>query len=98
MTHKHTFSNTTGPAIVRINLFVRSIATISDIKMVSGDDATDVLVLPNYNAIVLKSHLDVQHLSTSHTHNKYIYTHTLNVPYKKANAETNSIDQWHKFN
>lgn len=26
---------TDGPAIVRINLFVRSIATISDIKMVS---------------------------------------------------------------
>lgn len=25
-----------GPAIVRVNLFVRSIATISDIKMVSG--------------------------------------------------------------
>lgn len=24
-----------GPAIVRVNLFVRSIATISDIKMVS---------------------------------------------------------------
>lgn len=36
-----------GPAIVRINLFVRSIATISDIKMVSGDDVTDVLVQPN---------------------------------------------------
>lgn len=28
--------NYLGPAIVRINLFVRSIATISDIKMVSG--------------------------------------------------------------
>lgn len=26
---------TDGPAVVRINLFVRSIATISDIKMVS---------------------------------------------------------------
>jgi len=25
-----------GPAIVRVNLFVRSITTISDIKMVSG--------------------------------------------------------------
>lgn len=25
-----------GPAIVRVNLFVRSIATISDIKMVSA--------------------------------------------------------------
>lgn len=70
-----------GPAIVRINLFVRSIATISDIKMVSGADATDVLVLPNHNAIVLKSHLDVPNLSTSqtHTHNKYIHTHTLHL-------------------
>ena len=28
-----------GPAIVRVNLFVRSIATISDIKMVSIENA-----------------------------------------------------------
>ncbi|GJQ66820.1 GluCl [Trypoxylus dichotomus] len=28
-------NGTDGPAIVRVNLFVRSIATISDIKMVS---------------------------------------------------------------
>ncbi|KAG5679651.1 hypothetical protein PVAND_009206 [Polypedilum vanderplanki] len=29
-------NGTDGPAVVRINLFVRSIATISDIKMVSA--------------------------------------------------------------
>ncbi|KAF7268527.1 hypothetical protein GWI33_018401 [Rhynchophorus ferrugineus] len=29
-------NGTDGPAIVRVNLFVRSITTISDIKMVSG--------------------------------------------------------------
>lgn len=43
--------------------------------MVSGDDATDVLVQPNYNAIVLKSQLDVQNLYT-HLTNTYPHTHT----------------------
>lgn len=35
------FRTTDGPAVVRINLFVRSIATISDIKMVSWQAAND---------------------------------------------------------
>lgn len=43
-----------GPAIVRINLFVRSIATISDIKMVSERNAKHHIVcvcISNVNVI-----------------------------------------------
>lgn len=40
---------TDGPAVVNINLFVRSITTISDIKMVSNDRKNNV---PFYVSVV----------------------------------------------
>ncbi|KAJ8923695.1 hypothetical protein NQ315_010276 [Exocentrus adspersus] len=41
-------NGTDGPAIVRVNLFVRSIATISDIKMMEN------LIYPNQISFVIK--------------------------------------------
>lgn len=51
-----------GPAIVRINLFVRSIATISDIKMVSG---------PAECALFAITAIRCLHITHTYTHSLY---------------------------
>lgn len=83
---EHEFSYTTdGPAVVRINLFVRSIATISDIKMVSGEAANSQLLLAlfyyYYYYCYSKTHKDMS--TTTTTHQKSNLTFELAQMYHK---------------
>lgn len=101
-----------GPAIVRINLFVRSIATISDIKMVSCYVCLKRFQNKTYEIIIIANKHEtrtVTHCHLSTPNHKKIYTqthmfifvllpyHSLNHDYQTPPPTTHPSQETHIF-